>query len=223
MHGEALAERAEQREVVERDWVTETQQAVPPTRFGRRLWVVPPGSPAPAGDAVCVELVPGLAFGSGAPATTALCLEWLDGIDLDGATVVDFGCGSGILAVAAAKLGAAEVMGLDHDPQALTATRCNAEANGVGDRVRCALTAPPALAGRAHVVVANILAGTLVTLAPSIAGLLRPGGRLAVSGVLEEQAGTVSEAYAPWCEICGVVARGGWVRVEARRRERVAA
>ena len=217
-HGEPVAARAGLREVVERDWVCENQVAIPPTRFGRRLWVLPPGTPPPAPDAACVLLAPRLAFGTGAHETTALCLEWLDGQPLAGATVVDFGCGSGILAIAAAKLGAARVHALDHDPQALIAAGQNAAANGVGERVLCAREVPPGLAGAADAVVANILAGTLLGLAPVLAGLLRPGGTLALAGILDAQAAGVREAYEPWCEGFATAMRGGWTRLAARRR-----
>ena len=180
----------------ERVWLDEFA----PTRFGRRLWVCPRGQapdPAEIGpDTVIVELDPGLAFGTGHHATTALCLEWLDALDLTGKTVLDYGCGSGILAIAALRLGAALAVAVDHDPQALEATRDNAAENGVADRIQ--VYAPedqPRLT--ADVLVANILAGPLVELAPRLAELVAPGGALALSGVLEEQAPEVAAAYSP--------------------------
>jgi precorrin-6B methylase 2 len=165
-------------------------------RFGRRLWVIPGGQTAELADGdVAVELDPGLAFGTGTHATTALCLEWLDSIDLAGRRVIDVGCGSGILAVAALKLGAAHAVAIDHDPQALLATRENAARNGVADRLTVigADDPPPE---PADVVVANILAGTLIELAPRILAMVRSGGRLTLSGILADQAEAVAAAYA---------------------------
>jgi ribosomal protein L11 methyltransferase len=158
--------------------------------------VIPGGQTAEVADGdITVELDPGLAFGTGTHATTALCLEWLDSLDLAGRRVIDVGCGSGILAVAALKLGAAHAVAIDHDPQALLATRENAARNGVADRLTVvgADAAPPE---PADVVVANILAGTLIELAPRILALVRPGGRLALSGILAEQADAVAATYA---------------------------
>jgi len=141
-----------------------------------------------------VELDPGLAFGTGTHATTALCLDWLDSLDLAGRRVIDVGCGSGILAIAALKLGAAGAVAIDHDPQALLATRENAARNGVADRLTVlgADAPPPA---PADVVVANILAGTLIELAPQMEAMVRPGGLLALSGILAEQIDDVAAAY----------------------------
>ena len=217
-HGAALASEVEQRDLAERDWLTENQAALPPTRFGDRLWVVPPGTAAPEAGAVCVQMVPGLAFGSGAHESTALCLEWLDGEALEGRDVVDFGCGSGILAIAAARLGAARVYAVDHDPQAITATTANARANGVGGVVLASEAGglPPGLV--VDVIVANILAGTLVELAPRLAALLRPGGRIALAGILGHQGETVRAAYAPWVSALELHARGEWLRVSGTRR-----
>ena len=217
VHGVTLASRLEQREFAERDWLTETQSALPASRFGRRLWVVPPGTPPPSADAVCVELVPGLAFGTGAHESTALCLEWLDGQDLDGAEVVDFGCGSGILAIAAARLGARRVHAVDHDPQALTATRDNADANRVGSRIVVGVDASLDTTPCADLLVANILAGTLVTLAPRILALLRPGGRFALAGILAHQADDVCAAYRFASEGVELTCRGEWVCLSAVR------
>jgi ribosomal protein L11 methyltransferase len=186
-------------------------------RFGRRLWVCPGGLPAGAADAIRIELDPGLAFGTGTHPTTALCLEWLDGQDLAGCSVVDYGCGSGILAVAAAKLGAARVVAVDIDPQALIATRDNALRNQVAGAVTA--TSEPTLAPRcADVLLANILAGPLVALAPRFAEALVPDGRLALSGLLPGQADAVTAAYRPWFHIETITTRDGWVLVSARRR-----
>jgi ribosomal protein L11 methyltransferase len=180
-----------QDQVWERAW----REHFRPMRFGRRLWVIPGGQTAALADGdVAVELDPGLAFGTGTHATTALCLEWLDSLDLAGRRVIDVGCGSGILAIAALKLGAAHAVAIDHDPQALLATRENAARNGVADRLTV-LDADASPTAPADVVVANILAGTLVELAPQIAAMVRPGGLLALSGILADQVSDVAAAY----------------------------
>jgi len=196
----------------ERVWLEDFR----PMRFGRRLWVCPGGLPAGDADAIRIELDPGLAFGTGTHPTTALCLEWLDGQDLAGCAVVDYGCGSGILAVAAAKLGAAHVRAVDIDPQALIATRDNAVRNGVAGTLT--ITGDPALAPRsADVLLANILAGPLVDLAPRFAAALGPAGRLALSGLLPEQAGAVTAAYRPWFHIDTNTTRDGWILLSGCR------
>ncbi len=200
----------------EREWLRDFH----PMRFGRRLWVCPGGMPAGGLGAIRIELDPGLAFGTGTHATTALCLEWLDGLPpatLEGADVIDYGCGSGILAIAAAKLGARSVAAMDIDPQALLATGQNAERNRSADRVR--ITADPEVGGRpADIMLANILAGPLVELAPRFARLVRPNGWLALSGLLLDQADAVAAAYQPWFDIGLTGARDGWGLVSGRRR-----
>jgi ribosomal protein L11 methyltransferase len=197
----------------EREWLKDFR----PMRFGRRLWVCPGGLPADDADAVRVELDPGLAFGTGTHPTTALCLTWLDAQDIAGQQLVDYGCGSGILAIAAAKLGAARVLAIDIDPQALLATRDNAARNDVGDKL--AVTGDPALDERsADLLLANILAGPLVDLAPRFARALRPGGRLALSGLLTDQADTVTAAYRPWFDIATTATRDGWALLAGQRR-----
>ena len=164
-------------------------------RFGQSLWVCPRGSAAPEPGAIVVELDPGLAFGTGTHPTTALCLEWLDSLDLSGKTVIDYGSGSGILAIAALKLGAAAATAFDIDPQAVLASRDNAARNGVGARL--AVTPDPGgLEEPADVVVANILAGPLVELATEILDLTITGGTLALSGILSTQVAEVEAAYA---------------------------
>jgi len=197
----------------EREWLKDFR----PMRFGRRLWVCPGGLPAGDPAAVRIELDPGLAFGTGTHPTTAMCLEWLDGEDVAGEAVVDYGCGSGILAIAAARLGAASVLAMDIDPQALIATQENAGRNGVAARI--AVTADPTLAaGSADLLLANILAGPLVGLAPRFAQAVRAGGRLALSGLLLEQADTVTAAYRPWFDIATTATRNGWALLAGRRR-----
>ncbi len=192
-----------------------------PTRFGRRLWVCPQGQPPGDPGGIAVDLDPGLAFGTGHHPTTALCLEWLDGADLQGKTLLDYGCGSGILAIAALKLGAARAIAVDHDPQAIEATLANATSNGVSDRLAIGLPGDldTLAAGRlADLAVANILAGPLVDLAPVILGALRPGGYLALSGVLAEQAQTVAAAYAAQLALDPIRYREDWVLIGGVRR-----
>jgi len=196
----------------EREWLRDFH----PMRFGRRLWVCPDGQAAGDAQAVRVALDPGLAFGTGTHPTTALCLEWLDGSELAGCRVVDYGCGSGILAIAALKLGAAEALAFDIDPQARLAARDNALRNGVADRLTVAATAPHEPAS-CDALVANILAGPLTELAGRFATLLRPGGRIALSGVLAEQAETVAAAYGPWFIIGATTVRDGWALLSGSR------
>jgi len=178
----------------ERAWLDHFQ----PMRFGHRLWICPHGQspPADAADPVVLHLDPGLAFGTGTHPTTALCLEWLDRIDLRGKTVVDFGCGSGILGIAALLLGAARVWAIDHDPQAVAATRDNARANGVDQPLEAGLSDAPA-PQPADVVLANILAGTLIDLSPLLVDRVAPGGALVLSGILRNQADAVMKAFHP--------------------------
>ncbi|MEN8213737.1 MAG: 50S ribosomal protein L11 methyltransferase [Pseudomonadota bacterium] len=168
-----------------------------PMYFGRRLWVVPRGQqlPAEAGkDAVALTLDPGLAFGTGTHPTTALCLQWLDGAALQQKSVIDYGCGSGILGIAALLLGADSVTGIDHDPQALIASRQNAEENGVSKRLTL-LPAGEQPGAKCDILLANILASVLAELAPLLTGLVRPGGAIALSGILHDQAAMVQQAY----------------------------
>ncbi|WP_134593761.1 50S ribosomal protein L11 methyltransferase, partial [Pseudomonas aeruginosa] len=165
-------------EIADQDWERSWMDNFQPMRFGRRLWIVPSWHAAPEPDAVNLLLDPGLAFGTGTHPTTALCLEWLDGQELAGRQVLDFGCGSGILAIAALLLGAERAVGTDIDPQALEASRDNASRNGI-EPARFPVYLPADLPQRqADVLVANILAGPLVSLAPQLTGLVRPGGLL---------------------------------------------
>jgi ribosomal protein L11 methyltransferase len=204
---ESLADRA-----WEREWLKDFH----PLRFGRRLWVCPGGQPAPDPAAVILELDPGLAFGTGTHQTTAMCLEWLDGADLAGRTVLDFGCGSGILALAALKLGAASAIATDIDPQALLATRENAARNHLESRIRICL---PDSLPEAHgdVVLANILAGPLVELAPQLAAATSPEGRILLAGMLESQAESVADAYRPWFHMTQFASREGWTVLTGTR------
>ena len=184
---EAALRSLEQETLEDRPWERAWLDDFQPMRFGERLWVCPAGQRPPAVDAVVLDLDPGLAFGTGTHPTTSLCLQWLDRAELNGKRVLDFGCGSGILAIAAALLGAESVTAVDHDPQALEATRDNAAKNGVLERIDIL---PPDQAPNTEfdIVLANILAGTLVELAPQLQPRVTPGGQLLLSGILLEQA-----------------------------------
>ena len=218
-----LLQQANQRvEILEdKDWEREWMQHYRPMPFGRRLWVCPSWMEPPDPNAVNLLLDPGLAFGTGTHPTTALCLGQLDGMDLDGTQVVDYGCGSGILAVAALRLGAAEALGVDNDPQALVATRDNANRNGIATgRLEIALPGAydgAAWSGRAHVVIANILAGPLAELSDTLLGLLRPGGTLLMSGLLESQAQALCEHYAQLIALRVESEKDGWVCLRGHR------
>jgi len=203
--------------IADQDWERSWMDNFQPMRFGQRLWIVPSWHAAPEPDAVNLLLDPGLAFGTGTHPTTALCLEWLDGQDLQDCNVLDCGCGSGILAIAALLLGAKQAVGTDIDYQAIEASRDNAERNGI-DASRFPLYLPEQLpAEQADVVVANILAGPLVALAPQITSLVKPGGRLALSGILAEQGEDVAAAYADAFDLDPLCIRDGWVRISGRR------
>lgn len=203
--------------VEDRAWEREWLKDFRPMRFGRRLVVAPAGQRPDAPAPVILELDPGLAFGTGTHATTALCLEWLDGRIQGGERVLDYGCGSGILALAALKLGAREALAFDIDPQALTATRENAAKNGLASRVEVA-ERMEAGTGAFDIVLANILAGPLIELAPRLARLARPGGEIVLAGLLSHQATEVAQAYAPWFDIDPNAERDGWTLLAGRRR-----
>ncbi|HBJ27814.1 50S ribosomal protein L11 methyltransferase [Cobetia sp.] len=202
----------------DRDWAREWMDGFEPLKMGQRLWIVPSWHDAPEQDAVNLMLDPGLAFGTGTHPTTALCLEWLDGQQLEGCSVIDFGCGSGILAIAALLLGAPQAVGTDIDPQALEASRDNASRNGI-DPARFPVYLPADMPQQqADVVVANILAGPLVALAAQITTLVRGGGRLALSGILAEQAEEVRAAYAEAFDLDPTAVKDGWVRISGVKR-----
>ena len=213
------------RNVADQDWERAWMDQYVPLRFGARTWIVPWNQPLPvdaeAADAAVVRLDPGLAFGSGTHPTTALCLQWLDALAdegvLQGAQVLDYGCGSGILALAALKLGAVAAVGVDNDPQALLASHDNAQRNGVDARlaVHRPDEAPDA---RYPVVVANILAVALDALAEQLAAHVASGGRLALSGILTGQEPALLERYAPWFDSLQVAREGDWIRIDGRRR-----
>lgn len=201
----------------DRDWVAATREAVTARCYGGRLWVGPSWSPPPPEGIARVRIDPGLAFGTGAHATTALCLEWLAQAPLlAGARVLDYGCGSGVLALSALALGAARAWAVDLDPRALQVTGENAQLNALADRVEVCL--PEALeVGPFDVVLANILLQPLLDLAPSLAASVRPGGRLALSGLLAGQAQTCLTRYAPWFEFEPVRLLEGWALLSAVR------
>lgn len=201
--------------VAEQDWVRLTQSQFQPIRVSSRLWIVPTWHVAPDADAMNVVLDPGLAFGTGSHPTTKLCLDWLDRRLSPGQSVIDYGCGSGILAIAAAKLGAARVTGVDIDPQALTASRGNAAQNRVSATF---IGADEVLPEPADVVVANILSSPLRVLAPLLADLTLPGGTVVLSGILAPQAQDVLAAYARWFDMEPPGQLDGWIRLTGKRR-----
>ncbi|MBK0099532.1 50S ribosomal protein L11 methyltransferase [Erwinia sp. S63] len=205
-------------QIEDKDWEREWMDNFHPMRFGERLWICPSWRDVPDSNAVNVMLDPGLAFGTGTHPTTSLCLTWLDGLDLQGKTVIDFGCGSGILAIAALKLGAAQAIGIDIDPQAIQASRDNAERNGVSDRLSLYLPHQQPENLQADVVVANILAGPLRELAPLISVLPKAGGHLGLSGVLASQAEGVCEAYVERFTLDPVAEKEEWCRITGVRR-----
>lgn len=201
-------------EIAEQNWVQLTQSQFDPIRISDRLWIVPSWHEAPAPDAINLILDPGMAFGTGSHPTTRLCLEWLDKNLAAQASVLDYGCGSGILAIAAAKLGAASIAGVDIDPQAVTAARDNAERNGVAGHFND-LEKP--VTGEYDVVVANILANPLKALAAAIAAHVRPGGALILSGILAEQADELIAIYRPYADLTVADTREGWVCLAGRK------
>ena len=197
------------------DWVRHAQSQFEPIRISARIWVVPSWHAPPEPEAINLLLDPGLAFGTGSHPTTRACLRWLEQRVAPGTRVLDYGCGSGILAIAAAKLGAGETLGVDIDPDALAAARENAVRNRVAVRF---LDPGIPLAFAADLVVANILANPLKLLAPLLAARCRRAGRIAVAGILESQAEDVAAAYAPWFEMTEWDREEGWIALEGMRR-----
>jgi ribosomal protein L11 methyltransferase len=202
-------------EIPDQDWVRLTQSQFDPIRISSRLWIVPSWHVNPDPSAINIVLDPGLAFGTGSHPTTRLCLDWLERELLPGCSVIDYGCGSGILAIAAAKLGAVRVQGVDIDKQAVLSSRYNAERNGVVAQFSAADETPPS---PADVVLANILSNPLKVLAPLLARLTVTGGALVLSGILPPQADDVAEAYRRWFVMGPPVTHDGWVRLSGVRR-----
>ena len=204
--------------VDDQDWERAWMDQFHPLQFGARLWIVPSWLEAPDPQAVNILLDPGLAFGTGTHPTTALCMQWLDGTDMQDKSVLDYGCGSGILAIAALKLGAAIAWGIDIDPQALSATRDNAARNGI-EAARLPTGLPAALPASEtfDVLLANILMGPLIELAPTLTQHVKPGGLLVLSGLLAEQAEGVMAAYATDFDFEPPAIQDGWARLSAVR------
>ncbi|SFB81272.1 [LSU ribosomal protein L11P]-lysine N-methyltransferase [Marinospirillum celere] len=202
----------------DKDWIREWMDSFSPIQMGQRLWVVPSWHQPPEPKAVNLMLDPGLAFGTGTHPTTALCLAWLDAQDLEGKNLLDFGCGSGILGIAGLLLGASQAWGVDIDPQALEASRQNSSRNGLAKDAfpvyypeRC-----PEL--QVDVLIANILAGPLIDLAPTLAAKVKPKGLLALSGILAHQAHEVIQAYQPWFDLDPIQSKDEWVRITGQRK-----
>jgi ribosomal protein L11 methyltransferase len=200
----------------DRAWERAWMDGFHPMRFGDRLWVCPSGMQVDAANALVLDLDPGLAFGTGTHPTTALCLEWLDRHPPTRLEVLDYGCGSGVLALAALRLGAAAAVGVDHDPQALEASRENARRNGLAERLQVYLPGDEPQVP-ADLLLANILAAPLIDLAGELARRVRPGGAILLSGILQEQAEAVAAAYRPWFELAPPARRDEWVRIDGRR------
>lgn len=204
----------ETREIADQDWVRATQSQFGPIAIGEGFWIVPSWCDLPEPGSIALELDPGLAFGTGSHPTTRLCLEWLRDAIAGGETVLDYGCGSGILAIAAGKLGARAVAGTDVDAQALAASTANAQANGVEARFVVPERLDPC---ERDIVVANILANPLILLAPALAARTKRGGRIALSGILEAQADEVAAAYARWFTLAVWRHLDGWVLLAGTR------
>ncbi|MBI0061091.1 50S ribosomal protein L11 methyltransferase [Gilliamella sp. M0320] len=201
----------------DKDWEREWMDNFHPMQFGKRLWICPSWREIPDPNAVNVMLDPGLAFGTGTHPTTALCLTWLDSLDLNNKIVIDYGCGSGILAIAALKLGAARVIGIDIDPQAIQASRDNAERNKVSRKIELYLAKDIPDNLQADVVVANILAGPLKELKPQISKLVKPSGELGLSGILANQSQSVCDAYQAEFVLDPVIEQDEWCRITGKK------
>ncbi|MFO6423083.1 50S ribosomal protein L11 methyltransferase [Motilimonas sp. KMU-193] len=201
----------------DKDWEREWMDNFHPMKFGKRLWICPSWRDVPDPTAVNVMLDPGLAFGTGTHPTTHLCLEWLESLDLAGKTVIDFGCGSGILAIAALKLGASKVIGIDIDPQAITASLDNAQRNQVADKIELYLAKDQPQGLLADVVVANILAGPLRELFDPISTLVKPNGVLGLSGILEQQADELNAVYQAKFEMAAPTIKDEWARLSGTK------
>jgi ribosomal protein L11 methyltransferase len=201
--------------VEDKDWVREWMDNFHPMNFGKKLWICPSWHTPPDDNAVNIMLDPGLAFGTGTHPTTALCLNWLDQADVKDKVVIDYGCGSGILAIAAALLGAKKVIGVDTDPQALEATQANAERNGVTIDTYLPDACPDE---PCDLLLANILAGPLQSLSERLAGLTKAGAPIVLSGILDVQADDVSQSYQSWFDMDAPVLKDEWIRLVGQKR-----
>ncbi|WP_103921934.1 50S ribosomal protein L11 methyltransferase [Candidatus Venteria ishoeyi] len=208
-------------DIPDQDWVRNSIADFKPMQFGKKLWICPSWHQPPQADAVNILLDPGLAFGTGTHPTTALCLQWLDDKAdwLAQKTVIDYGCGSGILGVAALKLGAKVVWGVDNDPQALVSTRDNAEKNTVSTNFHTCLPEqlPADVSGQADLILANILANPLCELAPHLLSLCKPGGFLVLSGILDTQIDSIQQAYGSQLQRINIAQQEEWMRVSGTK------
>jgi len=207
-----------QSQLEDQDWVQAYRSHYYPIQCSENLWIVPSWRKAPDPDAVNIELDPGLAFGTGGHPTTSLCLSWIAENRIEGKTVIDYGCGSGMLAIAACKFGAQKSLGVDIDPQAIDASRQNAERNAI-DSTNLELSLPAAMDRTpVDLLIANILSGPLIELAPSLAELVKPGGKILLSGILREQQNAIQLAYQPFFDLGPVCAKEDWIRVTGTRK-----
>lgn len=200
----------------DKDWERAWMDNYHPIQFTNRLWICPSWQPIPDEAEVVLKLDPGLAFGTGTHETTYLCLSWLDQADLSGKKVMDYGCGSGILGLAALLLGAEQAIGIDNDPQALLASEDNAGRNNLSGQFPVFLPSQTPN-DRFDILIANILAGPLVSLSETIAQLVKPGGKLVLSGILADQSEDIKNAYSPWFQINHIEQKGDWIRVDATK------
>lgn len=215
---EHLLSSLHQSELEDQDWLQAYRDHYFPIQCADKLWIVPSWHQAPDPAALNIILDPGLAFGTGGHPTTALCLAWLAENDVENKSVIDYGCGSGILAIAACKLGATKVLGVDIDPQALDASRENARRNNIGED-QFQLSLPVSMdRSKIDLLIANILSGPLVELAESLAKLVRPGGKILLSGILQQQENEIQSAYQPYFNIDPVLTKEDWIRVTGTRK-----
>jgi ribosomal protein L11 methyltransferase len=206
------------KELPDEDWERRCLDQLEPMKFGKRLWICPSWITPPDPAAVNIILDPGLAFGTGTHPTTALCLEWLDGNIVPGQTVIDYGCGSGILALAAIKLGARKVIAIDHDDKALVATRENAKINNITPLQLETRLPDPSRVENVELLIANILAQPLIEMATNLAKLVKPGGKILLSGILKEQSEQVKAAYEPWFSMQPIDYKEEWCRLTGVRQ-----
>jgi len=220
--GTELAQQIQIETLADQEWTRSWMEHFEPMPFGKRLWVCPQGFEPPDPDAVNMRLDPGLAFGTGTHPTTSLCLQWLDGQHLQGYKVLDYGCGSGILAIAAVLLGAESALAVDNDEQALIATRDNASKNKVEHQINTYFPDEIDEAVRVDLCVANILAGPIMSLASRLAHHVNSGGSIILSGILEEQAEEVRLCYQAWFNMGTTISQEGWVLLQGVRNEQPA-